>query len=152
MASPQDQPEQPDWLPVTEPRLVFRFLKEPDPDADGFAENFSSDADRGKGAVEGEHPELLTGMSVFASEAAARQRYAVLKDQALKKRSNRNRRRQRPFKMSIGDHIGEVLLRAGEGFEIVDDGDPEGHLTLRGDKHRLAACVARIYPAARSPT
>lgn len=145
-------PQPPKWEPVVEPRLVFRLLRQPDRTADDFADNFMSDGERGKALHDDEHPDLQTGMSVFASEAAARARYTAVRNEALKNRSDRNRRRNRPIKMRIGEHIGEVLLAPREGFEIVDDGDPEGHLTLRGDKDRLAARVAQIYPAGSPPT
>lgn len=150
--APADPSEAPNWQPIVEPRLVFRFLRQPDRAAADFVENFASDADRGKQATHDEHPEWLTGMSAFVSEHKARARWAELKASALKKRSERNARRQRPFRMSIGDYIAEVLLGPGEGFEIVDDDDPQGHLTIRGDKHQLAARVADIYPADTAPT
>jgi class 3 adenylate cyclase len=146
-------PAPPNWQPVTEPRLVFRFLKRPDPAADDFADNFKSDGEANKRLHDDEHPDVLTGMSVFNSEEAARKRFAAVRDDVLRKRSDTNRRRNRPPPpIRIGEHIGEVLLTAGQGFEIADDDDPEGHLTLRGDKDQLAARVARIYPAGRDPT
>ena len=144
------EPAPPVWQPVTEPQLVFRFLKQPNQDAEDFADQFLAD-DKGKKAVEGEHPDLRTGMSAFASEVAARKRWADLKAAALKQRSEKSARRQktkpRRFKMSIGDYIGEVLLVPGEGFEIAGPADVDGHLTIRGDKDRLAARVLDIYPA-----
>jgi hypothetical protein len=145
-------PAPPTWRPVAEPQIVFRFLKESDRDAPGFVENFASDAERGKGLAPGEHPDLLTGMSVFVSEAAARKRWAELRGQALKKRSERNKRRQRRLRMSVGEHIGEVLLGPGHGFEIADEADAEGHLTIRGDKDLLAGRVTDVYPAQTTPT
>jgi hypothetical protein len=143
---------------VSEPRLVYRFLKKPDKDASDFADNFMSDGERanGKPTLPGEHPEFRTGMSAFVSEAAARKRWVEIKAASLKKRSEKSARRQkgrpRTFKMSIGDHIGEVLLGPGEGFEIVDMNETDGHLTIRGDKDRLAARVADIYPAETTAT
>jgi hypothetical protein len=150
--SPDDPRERPNWQPVDEPRLVFRFLKNPDPDAENFVENFASDDERGKEPTQDEHPDWLTGMSVFVSEEKARQRWSELRSAALRKRSERNARRQRPLRMSVGDHIGEVLIAPNHGFEIVDDDDPEGHMTLRGDKHLLASSVANIYPAQTEST
>ncbi|HEV2973889.1 MAG TPA: hypothetical protein VGX69_02700 [Solirubrobacteraceae bacterium] len=139
---------------MTEPRLVFRFLKQPDKHAPDFADNFKSDEERGKKPVQGEHPDLGTGMSAFVSEAAARKRWAEIKSGSLKKRSEKSERRQkgrpRPFKMSIGDYVGEVLLISGAGFEFVDLNEPDGHLTIRGEKNRLAAQVADVYPAETS--
>ncbi len=145
-------PEQPNWQSVTEPRIVFRFVKHDDPSADGFADNFASDEERGKSPGLDEHPDLLTGMSAFVSEEKARKRWAEIKGAALKKRSERNKRRQRPLRMTVGDYIAEVVLGPGDGVEFVDLGDTDGHLTIRGDKDRLAARVARVYPAGSKPT
>jgi hypothetical protein len=154
--SHDELPELPRWERVIEPRIVFRFLKQPDPAAADFADNFMSDEDRGKRPSEGEHPELLTGMSAFASEAAARKRWAEIKAGALKKRSEKSQRRQRgrprPFRMTIGDYIGEVVLGPGEGFEVVDLGEIDEHLTIRGNKDQLALRVARVYSAESKPT
>ena len=52
--------------------------------------------------------------------------------------------------MSVGDYIAEVELQPNQGFEIVDSGDPDGHLTIRGDKDRLAAHVRHVCPAERN--
>lgn len=149
---PTELPVPPHWRAVTEPQIVFRFLKEANRDVAAFVENFASDAERGKTLALGEHPELLTGMSVFVSEATARKRWAELKGEALKKRSERNKRRQRRLRMSVGEHIGEVLLGPGQGFEIAGEADAEGHLTIRGDKTLLAARVTDVYPAQTTPT
>lgn len=134
-----------------QPQIVFRFVKHADPTADGFADNFMSDEERGKQSAPDEHPDLLTGMSAFVSEAKARKRWAEIKGAALKKRSERNKRRQRPFRMSVGDYIAEVVLGPGDGVEVVDPRDVDGHLTIRGDKDVLAARVARVYPAESKP-
>ncbi len=142
------EPEPPNWEPVVGPRIVFRFLKQPEPSPD----DFMSDGERGKQLVPGEHPDILTGVSAFASEAKARQRWVEIREGALKKRSERNKRRQRPLRLSVGDYIAEVLLAPSEGFEIVDLGASDGHLTIRGDKTRLAARVARVYAADSNPT
>lgn len=144
-------PEQPPWQPIAEPKVVFRFVKHADPNDDNLSDDFASDQERNKSPLPDEHPELLTGMSAFDSEAHARKRWAELRSFALRKRSERNKRRQRPFRMSVGDYIAEVELVPDEGFEIVDLGDPDGHLTIRGDKHRLAARVSRVYPAESTP-
>ena len=53
--------------------------------------------------------------------------------------------------MSVGNYIAEVELVQGEGFEVVDLAEPDGHLTIRGDKSRLAARVIRVYPAESTP-
>jgi hypothetical protein len=144
-------PDPPEWEPVTAPRLVFRFLKKPDRNAVDFADNFKSDAERDKEPLEGEHPDFQTGISVFVSEAAARKRWAELKVAALKNRSDRNKRRGRPVRMTVGEHIGEVLLGPNQGFEVAGE-DSDGHLTARGDKDRFASKVVDIYPAERPPT
>jgi hypothetical protein len=145
-------PDPPNWEPVREPKLVYRFVKQSDPGAEGFSDNFMSDEERGKTPVPDEHPDLLTGMSAFISEEKARKRWAEIKAEALKKRSERNRRRQRPLRMSVGDYIAEVLLGPGGDFEVVDTGAPDGHLTIRGDKDQLADRVRRVYPAESTPT
>ena len=82
-------PAIPDWQPVLAVTCVFRFVKDGDPSAEGFADNFKSDAERDKAPAHDEHPDLLTGMSAFASEAKARERWAQIRKQALKKRSER---------------------------------------------------------------
>jgi hypothetical protein len=140
----------PPWQPISEPRIVYRFVKNESLTDDGFSDNFASDEERGKSSLPDEHPELLSGMSAFDTEAHARKRWAELRASALRRRSERNKRRQRPFRMSVGDYIAEVELVGNEGFEIVDLGEPDGHLTIRGDKRRLAAHVNRVY-AAESP-
>jgi hypothetical protein len=153
---PLETPEPPNWEPVAAPRSVFRFLRQPDRDADDFADNFRPDSESPKKAAPGEHPELRTGMSAFVSEAKARERWAQLKAGALKQRSEKNARRQsanpRRFRMSVGDYIGEIILGPGAGIEIVDPGEPDGHLTIRAPKEVLAARVADVYPAETKPT
>jgi hypothetical protein len=144
--------EKPRWQPITEPWIVFRFVKDADPNADGFAENFASDQERGKSPLPDEHPDLLSGMSAFASEEKARRRWTTIRSNALRRQSERNKRRQRPLRMSVGDYIAEVELVPNEGFEIIDLSEPDGHLTIRGDKHQLAARVVRVYPAESQPT
>jgi hypothetical protein len=156
---PSDEPTEPpppNWQPIAEPWTVFRFIKQPDRNAADFVDNFKPDAESPKKVAEGEHPDLRTGMSAFVSEAKARERWAQIKAAALKQRGEKNVRRQRtnprPFRMSIGDHIGEVVLLPGSGVEIVDPREPDGHLTIRGPRDVLAACVADIYPAETKPT
>jgi|HubBroStandDraft_6_1064221.scaffolds.fasta_scaffold501283_1 hypothetical protein len=144
------------WQPVTEPRIVYRFLqgREPTP------EDFRSDGERDKKPAKDEHPDLLTGMSAFVSEAKARERWNQVKASALRKQrakeSERAARlkqvRPRPFRMSIGDYIGEIVLGPGAGIEIIDSEEPDGHLTIRGPKDVLAARVADVYPAETKPT
>jgi hypothetical protein len=150
------EPEPPEWEPVTEPRIVYRFLKGPK----ATPEDFASDGERGKKLLPGEHPDLLTGMSVFLSEASARERWQQVKSAALRKQRERETEkaarlkqvRPRPFRMSIGDYIGEVVIGPGAGVEILDLAEPGGHLTMRGPKDELAARVANVYPAETEPT
>jgi hypothetical protein len=150
------EPEPPRWERVTEPRVIYRFLQESVP----TAEDFRTDGERGKTVTNSEHRDLLTGMSVFDSLVAARERWAQVKDDALKKQreketekaSSKKRVRPRPFRMSIGMFIGAVVVGPGIDVEIVDIGDPGGHLTMRAPKDDLAARVVDVYPADSKPT
>jgi hypothetical protein len=150
------EPDPPEWEPITEPRTVYRFLQGPV----ATPEDFRSDGERGKTVARGEHPELLTGMSVFVSEETARKRWADVKDDALRKQREKETERDalrkkanpRRFRLSIGDHIAEVVLGPGAGIEIAGPADVGGHLTIRGSKDGLATRVADVYPADSKPT
>lgn len=83
------------------------------------------------------YPELMDGMSVFGSLEAARDRWETIRCAADK----------RGQEVRVGYFIAEVVLSAGEGFEIEDLSEPDEHLTIWGDAAKLAAAVCRVYPA-----
>jgi hypothetical protein len=49
------------------------------------------------------------------------------------------------FDGKLGDHIAEIVLRSGNGFNVAPTGRP-GHLTVWGDVLKLKAAVTDILP------
>ncbi|MFZ2051422.1 MAG: hypothetical protein WAU69_10890 [Solirubrobacteraceae bacterium] len=133
----------PQWQPVVEPRLVYRWVKHSSSDHEDFIENFVSDAERGEKPLEGEHPDYMHGRSAFDSLENARSAWERIYVR-LKARS-----KGKPVKMRVGHFIAEIELRPGDGFEIDAplNADPRGHLWIKGDKTKLAAATGTIYAA-----
>lgn len=103
-------------------------------------EDFRSDRESGKSPFRREKafPELRDGMSAFKSEKAARAQWERIRSAA----------ESRGQQVRAGNYIAEVFLEPGEGFDVEDLGEPDGHLTIWGDAAKLASAVRRIYVAA----
>jgi hypothetical protein len=143
----------PNWQPITETRVVHRFVQHDSIDHPDFASNFSADKDNpDKRPLDDEHPEHRLGMSVFDTEEQCRDVWAGILKKLRDGASERNKRRNRVPRVKVGHHIADVELRPGEGFEIAGPPDERGHMTLRGEKEKLAAATTRVYPAAREDT
>jgi hypothetical protein len=108
-------------------------------DDPALVEEFRSDRESGKRpfAREKAIPELQDGMSVFASLDAARDRWQEMHEIAT----------QRGQAVRAGHHIAAVELTPECGFSLEDLNEPDQHLTMWGEKSRLAGAVVRIYPA-----
>lgn len=136
-------PQPPQWQPVAEPRVVYRWVKHPSRDHVAFVENFASDGERDQQPLPGEHPDYMQGRSAFDSlenaRAAWERIHAKLKE----------RKKGKPFEMRVGHFIAEIKLKPEDGFEIdaPPDADPRGHLWIKGDKTKLAAATGTIYAA-----
>jgi hypothetical protein len=106
-------------------------------DDPGIADDFKSDEEAGLRATAREKriPELREGRSVYGSLAMARLVWGGLKKIADD--------RGQPVK--VGYHIAEVRLVPDAGFSIEDLGEPDEHLTIWGDRFRLAEAVSRVY-------
>ena len=77
-------------------------------------------------------------MSTFASLDAARERWQEMYEIAS----------ERGQEVRAGNFIAAVELTPECGFSLEDLNEPDQHLTMWGDKDRLAGVVGRIYPAA----
>ena len=82
-------------------------------------------------------PELLDGISVWATLFAARQAWEV----------PRKRAEERHQYVIVGYYVAEVNLMPDAGFGIEDFDEPDGHLTVWGEPTALAWSVADIYAA-----
>jgi len=142
----------PEWKPVREPKTVFRYVKHDSADHPDFVQNFLPDRDNpDKNRVDPlEHPDYSLGMSVFATESQARDNWSEVFRKLSEGSSKRNKRRKRTPRLKMGDFIAEVELVPDAGFELAGPPDRRGHMTLRGDCHRLAKATKRVYPAARN--
>lgn len=139
----------PDWQPVDETRVVRRFVKHDSADHPDFASNFLPDAENpDKVPVdEDEHPDHRLGMSVFDTEEQCRAIWEGIVKKLRDGASRKNKRRNRPPKVKLGEYIADIELTPGEGFELAGPPDERGHLTLRGSRDKLAAATINVYPA-----
>jgi hypothetical protein len=152
MPSQPPEPLPPKWEPVRERTIVFRYVQHDRADHSEFATNFLADRDNlDKKRIDPlEHPDFRLGMSVFATEAKARDNWAEVFKKLSESGSDRNKRRKRAPKLKMGHFIAEVELVPGRGFEFAGPPDRRGHLTLKGDPERLVQATKDVYPAARS--
>ncbi|HWD85161.1 MAG TPA: hypothetical protein VG321_05375 [Solirubrobacteraceae bacterium] len=105
---------------------------------------FRSDRENGMISLfrrERRYPELLDGMSVYGSPAAAGRLWLKCRETA----------RERGEPMRIGAYVAEVELTPGQEFSIEDLHEDNEHLTIWGDPDRLAAATRRIYAPATEP-
>ena len=125
---------------MVEPRTVYRFARIGNADDPDLENEFLSDREAGKRPFSREKavPELRDGMSTFGSLEAARERWHEMSEIAAA--------RGQPVR--AGNFILEVELTPGSGFLLEDLGEPDEHLTIWGDKTRLAQAVTRVYAAA----
>jgi hypothetical protein len=142
----------PNWQPVSEPRTVRRFVQHDSPEHPDFAMNFRSDEEAEKPPLRDEHPDHRLGMSVYDTEEHARAIWAGIAEKVRERASARNKRRGKAPKLRIGDYIADVELQPGNGFELAGPPDERGHMTLRGNKDRLAVATKRVYAAHRDAT
>ncbi len=123
-----------------ETRDVYRFVHTARvDDSESLVRDFESDRERGK-AQRGRAraiPELHDGMSVFRDLDLARERWRDIAAIA----------RNRGEAVRVGDFVAQVRLTGGQAFSYEDPGDLDGHMTLWGDKVKLASCVVDIVPA-----
>jgi hypothetical protein len=88
--------------------------------------------------------ELQDGMSAFGSDRAARDEWAERRKLADEREETT---------VQVGHYIAEVALTEDQGFQTEDLGEENEHLTIWGDRHKLAAAVCRSpYLAERTPT
>lgn len=108
-------------------------------DDPALADDFKSDEDSElrPSAREKRIPELRKGMSAYGSLAAARRVWDSLRQIADQ--------REQPVK--VGYSIASVRLVPDCGFSLEDLKEPDQHLTIWGDRHRLAEVVSRVYSA-----
>jgi hypothetical protein len=128
---------------VDAPRSVYRFVHASTIDAPALTADFVSDREAGKpplGRREKMYPELRDGMSTFGSLNAARGVWQSIREAA----------ESRGQAIKAGHFVAEVLLTAGQGFDVEDLGEPDEHLTIWGAPDRLAAAVQAVYPASTS--
>lgn len=118
---------------------MFRFVHASRRDDQDLADDFKSDEEAGlrPTAREKPIPELREGRSVYGSLAMARLVWGGLKKIADD--------RGQPVK--VGYHIAAVRLVPDAGFSIEDLNEPDEHLTVWGDRFRLAEAVSRVYAA-----
>lgn len=117
---------------------MYRFVRVGDLDDPLLREDFLSDREKGMVPLfkrEKRYPERFDGMSAYGSREAAVRRWMRSREIA----------KERNQEMTIGAYVAEVELTPGEGFEIEDLEDPEGHLTIWGHPDRLATATRRIY-------
>ncbi len=128
-----------DRRPILEPTSVYRFVHVERPDDPELVPDFRSDQEAGKRARERQAaiPELHRGQSMYNSLVSAREAWNGLHRAAERKGQ----------RLRIGDYIAEVELLPGRGFAIEDPGHASGHVTVWGDKERLAASVRQILIA-----
>lgn len=122
---------------------AYRFVHVESVDDPVPAEDFLSDLETGKRPLRREkvYPELQDGMSMYGSLDAARAVWQPISEAAA----------ARGQEVRMGDHIAEVVLTRGNGYDYEDLGEPDEHLTIWGDSASLAGAVARIY-AAETPS
>lgn len=113
--------------------IVYRVVKTAAPAAADFEESFKSRAALGlpprQHTVEGDHPELARGISVFATrEAAAGTARAV-------------RRRGR----DLGGFVARLIVTGDGETKFARWGSP-GHLTIWGGSLKLAQSAVDIFP------
>lgn len=125
---------------MEEPRAVFRFVHVADREAPFLADDFRCDREVGLRASSREraYPELQDGMSAYGAFAAAQRVWETLRAIASARGED----------VRVGNYIAEVELAAGQGFSLEDLGEEDQHLTIWGEKGRLAGAVGRICPAA----
>jgi hypothetical protein len=106
---------------------------------DALADDFKSDeeAELRPTAREKRVRELCKGMSAYGSLTAAR----LVWDSIRQRADELNQ----PVK--VGYYIAKVELEPESGFLLEDLNEPDEHLTIWGDRHRLAGAVSRIYAA-----
>lgn len=111
------------------------------PGDDALADDFKSDEEAGlrPTAREKRVRELCKGMSAYGSLASAR----------LVWDSIRQRADELGQPVKVGYYIAKVELEPDSGFLLEDLSEPDEHLTIWGDRHRLAGAVSRVYAAQR---
>jgi hypothetical protein len=117
---------------------VYRFVHVAELNGPALPDQFRSDREQGMTPFfrrEKRYPELLDGMSVYASPEAALRRWTKCRDVAV----------ARGEPIQIGSYVAEVELVPDRGFCVEDLGDDEGHLTIWGNPDLLAAATCRIY-------
>lgn len=118
----------------TEPFVVYRAVRTASVDDHAALERgFRSSAARGDpprpGSVQVSTPFIYHGISAYDTLDAA----------------VTHARARRGIGKPIGDHVAELSLRPGEGFEYAYWGD-DGHLTVVGDPIKLREAVTDIVP------
>jgi hypothetical protein len=134
------EPPQPlDRRPVTEQMTAYRFVHVETVDDPPPVDDFVSDRDAGKRPLRRErvYPELQDGMSMYGSLDAARAVWQEVSEAAA----------ARGQEVRMGNHVAEVVLTPGKGYDYEDLDEPDEHLTIWGDPASLADAVDRIYPA-----
>ena len=129
-----------DKRPVSELATVYRIVHVDRTTHPDLAHDFRSDLEANKRPLEREVaiPELRLGMSMYDSLAATRELWEGLNEAAA----------LRGQALRIGNFIAELKLGPDQGFFVEDLHEEDGHLTVWGDKNRLAGTVQRIYSAA----
>jgi hypothetical protein len=136
---PMEPPQPLDRRPVTEQVIAYRFVHVETVDDPPPVEDFLSDRDSGKRPLPREkaYPELRDGLSMYGSLEAARAVWRDVSEAAA----------ARGQEVRLGNHVAEVVLTPGHGYDFEDLSEPDEHLTIWGDPASLAGAVDRIYPA-----
>jgi hypothetical protein len=124
---------------VTAALPVFRFVSTDSMDRATLADEFLSEREAGKApdGRERKAPLLQEGRSSWRTLEHARRRWKRMCENA-----------ERGGDTSVGQgFVAEAILEPGEDFQVEDLGKPDGHLTIWGDRTKLAEAVRAIHAA-----